>query len=202
MLVYWLFFNFVILFDFRYSSLVQEINSVDYYLPYFRQQLITCLLSAFVYWKFTWTSASCPSPFSSAAACQLSTFPGFVYWKFLQRSAPCSSPLPWCTQCTLPPLLHIPFQLLAYYSVFLGFLCVFLQGRGQSFQQAMLVYPRVSCGNTECRLFAHLLVCISQAGLELASGGTGALLFFQCNMAWRSFVQARGSGCQSFASSW
>jgi hypothetical protein len=36
---------------------------------------------------------------------------------------------------------------------------------------------------------------VSQAGLELASGGMGTLLFSQCNMAWRSFVQAGGSQC-------
>jgi hypothetical protein len=30
----------------------------------------------------------------------------------------------------------------------------------------------------------------------------GALRFFQCNVAWRSFPLARGSGCQSFDSSW
>jgi hypothetical protein len=34
------------------------------------------------------------------------------------------------------------------------------------------------------------LLDVSQASLELASGGTGALLFFQCNVAWRSFVWA------------
>jgi hypothetical protein len=47
----------------------------------------------------------------------------------------------------------------------------------------MLVYPRDSCGNTTCHLFAHLLVCISQAGLELASDGEGTLLVSQYNMA-------------------
>jgi hypothetical protein len=77
-----------------------------------------------------------------------------------------------------------------------------LQGGDQSVQGALLVYPRGSCGNTACHLFAHLFVCISQAGLELASGGTGALLFSQCNVAWRSFVHVEGSGCKSFASSW
>jgi hypothetical protein len=53
-------------------------------------------------------------------------------------------------------------------------------------------------------LGAHLLDMpnVSQAGLEPASGGVGALLFSQCNVAWRSFVRARGSGCQSFDSSW
>jgi hypothetical protein len=78
----------------------------------------------------------------------------------------------------------------------------FFAGEGQSVQVAMLVYPGGSCGNTMRHLFAHLLVCISQAGLELASGGIGALLLSQCVMLWRSFVWAGGSGCQSFASSW
>jgi hypothetical protein len=46
------------------------------------------------------------------------------------------------------------------------------------------------------------LLDVSQAGLEPVSGGTGALLFSQCNVAWRSFVWAGGSECQSFDSSW
>jgi hypothetical protein len=58
----------------------------------------------------------------------------------------------------------------------------------------MLVYPRDSCGNTICCLFAYLLICISQAGLELASGSMGALLFSHCNVMLRSFIQASGSG--------
>jgi hypothetical protein len=68
------------------------------------------------------------------------------------------------------------------------FFFFFFAGLGQSVQGAMLVYPRGSCGNTVCCLFAHLLVCISQAGLELVSRGVGTLLFSQCNMAWKSFV--------------
>jgi hypothetical protein len=96
-----------------------------------------------------------------------------------------SLPLLWCAQSTLPPLLHVPFQFLVYYSVLF---CFVLWGRGQSVQGAMLFYPRGSCGNTTCLLFGHLLVCISQAGLEPASGGAGAFLVSQCNVAWRSFV--------------
>jgi hypothetical protein len=37
-------------------------------------------------------------------------------------------------------------------------------------------YPRGGCGSTACHLFAHLLVCISQASLEPVSGSLGALL--------------------------
>jgi hypothetical protein len=52
-------------------------------------------------------------------------------------------------------------------------------------------------------LGAHLgLPNVFQAALELASGNTGPLLFSQCNMAWKSFVQVGGSGCQGFDSSW
>jgi hypothetical protein len=35
---------------------------------------------------------------------------------------------------------------------------------GHTVHRAMLVYPRVGCGNTTCHLFAHLLVCVSQEG--------------------------------------
>jgi hypothetical protein len=41
-----LFFNFARLFDFGCCSLAQEMNFVDCYLPYFRQWLMTHLLSA------------------------------------------------------------------------------------------------------------------------------------------------------------
>jgi hypothetical protein len=53
----------------------------------------------------------------------------------------------------------------------------------------MLVYPGGGCGSTVCHFIAHLLVCVSQADLEPASGGVGALLVFQCNVAWRSFCR-------------
>jgi hypothetical protein len=68
---------------------------------------------------------------------------------------------------------------------------VFLWGGVQSVQGAMLVLPRGSCGNTTCYLFAHLLVCVSQAALEPASGGAGAFLFSQCNVVWRNFVRVK-----------
>jgi hypothetical protein len=94
------------------------------------------------------------------------------------------------------PLLHVLFSSLFIIIIF------FLRGRGQSVQGAMLVYPRGNCGNTMCCLSAHLLVFISQAGLEPVSGSVGALLFSQCNVSWRSFVWTRGLRSQSFASSW
>jgi hypothetical protein len=85
-------------------------------------------------------------------------------------------------------LLHVLFS-----SLFIIQFC-FLQGGGQSDQDTMLVYPRGGCVSTACCLFAHLLVCISQAGLESASGGAAAPLVSQCNVVCRSFVQAGGQG--------
>jgi hypothetical protein len=141
--------------------------------------------------------------FSGRETCQPATFAGSVYWKFVQRAAPCSSPFLRCAQSIPPSLLHVLFSSLFIIQFFVLF-CFVLWSGGRSIQGAMLVYPRGGCGSTMCHLFAHLLVCVSQAGLELpsTSGSMGSLLFSQCNMAWRSFVWAGGSGCWSFANSW
>jgi hypothetical protein len=109
----------------------------------------------------------------------------------------CPSPLLQCTQGTPPSLLHVLSPPCLLFSFFF-----FLQGRGQSVQGAKLVYPRGGCRDTAGHLFAHLLVCVSQAGLEPISGCTGALLLSQCNVAWKRFAQAKGLGCRSFAYSW
>jgi hypothetical protein len=67
----------------------------------------------------------------------------------------------------------------------------FLAGQwGQPVHRAMLVYPGVAVGiPPEAWCSPIGLPDVSQAGLELVSGGMGILLFSQCNMAWR------GSGC-------
>jgi hypothetical protein len=136
---------------------------VDHYLPYYRQCLITHLLSAVYFCRLcllkvcTEFSSFLLLPFQRSGLLA-------IYFSRLSLLK-----VPTCPVCSehQPSLLHIPFQFLVYYSVFL-----FLWGRGQSVQGAMLVYPRGSCGNTTCCLFAHLLVCVSQAGLELAFGGS------------------------------
>jgi hypothetical protein len=100
-----------------------------------------------------------------------------------------------CAQSTTPSLLHVLFS-----SLFINqlFFCVCVGGRPSvcpgGASVCLLVYPRGSYGNTTCRLFVHLLVCVSQAGLEPVSSSVGALLFSQCNMAWRSFVRAGVQG--------
>jgi hypothetical protein len=64
------------------------------------------------------------------------------------------------------PLCCVSFSVPYLLSSFL------LWGGGQTVQRTMPVYPRRSYGNSRCRLFAHLLVCISRAGLELVTGST------------------------------
>jgi hypothetical protein len=62
-----------------------------------------------------------------------------------------------------PSLMHLqqttPSAACPFQFFIIQFLCVCVWGGGQSTQKAMLVYPSGSCGNTSCRLFAHLLVC-------------------------------------------
>jgi hypothetical protein len=70
MLVFWLFSNFEMLFDFGCYSLAQEMSFVDSYLPYFRQRLITCPLLALLHFQSLFTELShgdhllAPPPFS------------------------------------------------------------------------------------------------------------------------------------------
>jgi hypothetical protein len=107
------------------------------------------------------------------------------------------SPSPFSSALKAPhPLCCMSFSVSCLLSNF------FLKGVGQTVQEIMLVYFSSSYGNTACCLFAHLLVRVFQADLELVSRGAGLLLFSQCNVAWRSFVQAGGLWCWSFASSW
>jgi hypothetical protein len=71
-MVFWLFFNFAVSFDFVYCSLAQEMSFVDYYLPFFRQWLITHLLLALLPFQPLFTESPsgdqllAPPPFSSA----------------------------------------------------------------------------------------------------------------------------------------
>jgi hypothetical protein len=145
----------------------------------------------------TLCAAICPisGSGSSATYCQPATVAGSVFWELAWRAAPprfssaLKAPRPLCCMFFSPPCLLFSFFF-------------FLQGRGQSVQGAKLVYPRGGCRDTAGHLFAHLLVCVSQAGLEPISGCTGALLLSQCNVAWKRFAQAKGLGCRSFAYSW
>jgi hypothetical protein len=73
-----LFFNFAVSFDFGCCLLAQEMSFVDCYLPYFRQQLITGLLSALLPFQPLFTESSngdqllVPPPFSGALPALLS----------------------------------------------------------------------------------------------------------------------------------
>jgi hypothetical protein len=69
-------------------------------------------------------------------------------------------PSPFSSVFEMPPLLlHALFSSLFIIQVFFLPRVEVSLSRG-----AMPVYPRGGCGSTTCHLFAHLLVCISQAG--------------------------------------
>jgi hypothetical protein len=72
----------------------------------------------------------------------------------------------------------------------------FLWGGGQSVQGDLLVYPRGGCGSTTCHLFAHLLVCVSHAGLSqhLAVWESSWFLSVMCHgeVLWRVGVWGTG----------
>jgi hypothetical protein len=75
---------------------------------------------------------------------------------------------------------------------------------GQSADGAMLVYSGGGWGNTSWHLVLTCLVCQmspKQVWSQCLSAAA-ALLFSQCNMAWRSFLQDRGAGCWLFDSPW
>jgi hypothetical protein len=74
----------------------------------------------------------------------------------------------------------------------------------QSAQGVMLVYPRGGWGNAVWCLVLTCLVCWMSPKLVWSQClvVVAALLFSQCNVAWRSFLWARGSDCQSFDSPW
>jgi hypothetical protein len=174
MLFSWLFFNFAMLFDIGCSSLVQKTRFLDHYLPYFRQHLITCPLSTHLSFQALFTESSWGD--------QLLVLPPF--------SGALRAPCPLC--CVFL------FSFLFIIQVFF-----FFAEWGISLSRGLCWFiPGVAVGIPRAAYLLTLLVCVSQAVLELGSGGAGALLFSQCEVVWRSFVRAGGSGCWSFASCW
>jgi hypothetical protein len=123
-------FNFAKLFDLGCCSLAQEMSFVDCYLPYFRQWLITCLLSTLLPFQSLFTENShgiqlfAPPPFTSALR----------------------APHPLCCVSFSVPCLLFRFFF-------------FLRGQGVSLSRGLCWFiPGVAVGIPYC-LFAHLLVC-------------------------------------------
>jgi hypothetical protein len=86
-----------------------------------------------------------------------------------------------------PSLVH--FQQshpLCYFSVCCLLFSFFFVG-GVSLPRGLCWFIPGVAGGNPVMLGAHLfgLPNVSQAGLELAAGGTAALLFSQCNVVWR-----------------
>jgi hypothetical protein len=98
-------------------------SSVDHYLPYFRQQLITHRLSALLPFQPLFTESSCGD--------HLLALPPF--------SSAFSATLTLCCVLVFSPLFIVQF---------FGGLGVFAEGGGLSAQEATLVYPRGGWGTT------------------------------------------------------
>jgi hypothetical protein len=172
-MVCWLFFNFALSFDFAGCSLAQEMSFVDHYLPYFRQWPITRLLTALL-------------PFLP------------LFTESLQGDQLLAPPLLQCAFSNSSLLLCVSFQFLFYFSVFF----FFAWGMGVSLPWRPCWFILGVAGRIPCDAWCSPvgLLNVSQAGLEPATGGAGALLVSQCNVALRSFSQVRDSGCWSFDS--
>jgi hypothetical protein len=122
-----------------------------------------------VYLQFTWEMSLPPSPVEFSSYCHfyklscpkvagrvpllLPSQAGLFIYSSV-RDCP-SSPL----ALRVPhPLCYFSFVVVVIYSV--CFLSLFSLGGGHSVQGAMLIWLRVVCGSTTCRL-AHLVVCVS-----------------------------------------
>jgi hypothetical protein len=102
---------------------------------------------------------------------------------FIYSSRKDSLPHLFGVRCAPPCLPCVFIVLIAYYSVSL-----FSPGGGQSVQGAMLIWPRVVCGNTMYFL-AHLVLS-SQTVWAWATGTPGALLVSPFDVKWRFSAQA------------
>jgi hypothetical protein len=121
-----------------------------------------------IYLQFTWEVSLPPSPvgLSSHSHFYKLSRPwllGVCRLSYLLQLACCEgfpSP-PFGSQGTSPSLL-VSFLLLLFIIQFV--FSLFSLGGGRSVQGAMLIWLRVVCGSTVCRL-AHLVVCIFPSGL-------------------------------------
>jgi hypothetical protein len=178
-MVCWLFFNFALLFDFGCCSLTQKMNFVDCYLPYFRQWLITSMLSTLLPFQSMFTE--------TLPRDQLLPPPSF--------SSVLTAHHPLCCVLVFSSLFIVQFFLLCFF---------FLHEGGISLPRGLCWFIPEVAGGIPCDTWCSPvdLPNVTQAGLEPASDDMGTLLFSQCNVACRSFPWTRGSGCQSFDSSW
>jgi hypothetical protein len=147
-------------------SLAQEMSFVDCYLPFFRQWLITHPLSALV-----------------------------LFQPLLKVSMEISSlllPLLWCAISNSALLLCVSFQSFVYCSVF-----CFVRG-GVSLPRGLCWFIPAVARGIPCDAWCSPVwsaKCLPSRETLPVSGSATALLFSQCNVAWRNLPLARGSGC-------
>jgi hypothetical protein len=103
---------------------------------------------------------------------------------FKIHAGACPSPFLQSAQGTPLYLLCVLFSSLFFIQLF------FFPGQGLECPGGYAGLSRGGCGDTTCRLFAHLLVCMSS--------GTGALLVSPYIVAWGRYVWAGGLGVSEF----
>jgi hypothetical protein len=131
-----------------------------------------------------WVEATTP-PFSGQ----------LVYLQFCERL-----PFPPSLAHRVPHLLcYVSFVVVVYYSVCI--FSLFTLGGGQSVQGAMLIWPRVVCGNTTCCL-AHLVVCFSRAGRSWCLAAREPSWFLPLTWSRDATHRLGVRRSQNFASSW
>jgi hypothetical protein len=143
---------------------------LDCYLPYFSQWLITCPLSAHLPFQPLFTE--------TLHAGQLLATPLF--------SSAHRAPHPLCFMFIFSSLFTIQFL----------FCFVLFAGQGVSLSKGLCWFiPGVTVGMPHANYLPPVgLLYVSPGGLEPLSISIGTLLFSQCIMVQRNFVQAGGSG--------
>jgi hypothetical protein len=101
-------------------------------------------------WSFPPTATFTSFPAADCWAC--ATTPAFSSWLVMKDFSSLSI---WHSGC--PALCYMSFLLLLL--IIQVFFFLYSLGEGHSVQGAMLIWLRVVCGSTTCRL-AHLVVCV------------------------------------------
>jgi hypothetical protein len=107
--------------------------------------------------------------------------------------------------CSSPPLVFRVPHPLCYMSFVVVYCCLFFSlfslCGGQSVQGTMLIWRRVVCGSTTCRL-AHVVVCFSGAGRNWCVAAWEPSWFLYLTWSGDAMPGMGMWRSQSFASSW
>jgi hypothetical protein len=191
--------------EFSWTLAPSVFSSIEPYLP-------VAIAVFFYYLEYLWGGAA--PPLSSGTCHTLATATSFPLSKFAGQVPPllpslaslyiysssgeCPSPTLWSSGI---PTLFVTCLFFSFFSaaclLFSLFFLLFFPWVGVSLSRGYADLAEGCLGSTMCCL-AHLVVCVSQAGLKLASGGEGTLLVSPFNVDWGCYVQAGGMEVSEF----